>query len=159
MGEQPKQLGEDDRRVWELYRPELPMPPAGPVPERPVCDFCSHLDDVENHNVVGYYRLGEPFVVRDFFPPGHGVHFPFAALLGLSDPDDQDVPMDPMPVTDWICPDYFFVCPRHAEDVEADPRYRDRPPQPAAGDGSPTGLVGAFFACRTSDLLPLPIAP
>ncbi len=155
MSEQPEQLGEDDRRSWELYLPEFPMPP-GDVPAQPVCDFCSHLDDVENHNVVGYYRLGEPFIVRDFFPPGHGVGFPLAALLGLADPADETA-LEAMPVTDWISPDYFFTCPRHAETVEADPRYRERPAQPAAGDGSPTGLVGAFFACRTSDLLPLPV--
>lgn len=154
--EQPRQLGQDDRRTWELYRPEFPMPP-GPVPERPVCDFCSHLDDVENHNVIGYYRLDDPFVIRDFFPAGTGVPFPLTALLGGTLGEQDETPIEALAVTDWISPEQFFTCPRHAEEVEADPRYRDRPAQPADGEGQPTGLVGAFFTCRTSDLLALPV--
>lgn len=158
MDEQTQQLGDEDRRDWERRVTEHEMPP-GAVAEHPVCDFCSHLEDTDNRDIVGYYRIGDQFVIRDFFPAGTVMQFPFAALLGLADIEGDDVPMDAMPLRDWASPDYFFVCPRHAEAVETDPRYRDRPAQPAPGEVSATGLVGAFFACRTSDRKPLPVTP
>lgn len=154
MTETPSPAAKGGRWRWEMHTSELPMPKA-PTVTFPMCWFHSFIDDVEGHyDVVGYYEVGERFIVRDFYGPDAGIDFPLGLLLGLSDTGPgADAGMTRMSTRDWVSHDLFFACRDHAKAVEADPRFEDRPARPAPGESAETTLLDAFFACRTSGLI------
>lgn len=152
-------LGAGDDREWE----PTPVEPAveghfpGPWPKVVVCDFCAHLDGVENTEVAGFYLVRPAFCVYGFYPADADSPLPIAPLVnGLFyiDPSDP-VPMDHPVRRRWSSPFRWFACPRHVPLIEADPRYTRRPEQPHYRTRAATGVVDAFFACRTSDLTPI----
>jgi hypothetical protein len=148
-------LGAGDERSWErVFYLETAVTAffPGPMPEPPVCDFCAHLDGVETTEVVGYYLVHEYFVVHEFFPAGTDGPPRIAPLVDNLRVPAEDAPGYPAR-NEWWSPPYFFACPGHAQAIEADPRHRDRPPLPDIGRRQPTGVIAAFFACRTSGLM------
>ena len=156
MGESGEPLlGAGDERSWERVS-YLETAVVGsfpePMPEHPVCDFCAHLDGVENTEIVGYHLVHEHFVVHEFFSAGTDGPPRIAPLIDNLRVPPEDAPGYPAK-NEWRSPRYFFACPGHARAIEADPRHRDRPPRPDPGRRQPTGVITAFFTCRTSDLM------